>query len=128
MELYLIFPLTNEESTISLGPRHHGHRRLVLLLLLAGIAWLVCGRWCCRSRTASAPPNDSPRPPDPNGCRCAARDDMARLAVSFNDGRALSRQITSSREFGNLHRRRFTSDVSHERAHPWLTTVRMAPT
>ena len=52
-------------------------------------------------------------------------DDMARLAVSFNDmAESLSRQITQLEEFGNLQRR-FTSDVSHELRTP-LTTVRMA--
>ncbi|WP_264020255.1 sensor histidine kinase, partial [Mycobacterium kubicae] len=52
-------------------------------------------------------------------------DDMARLAVSFNDmAESLSREITQLEEFGNLQRR-FTSDVSHELRTP-LTTVRMA--
>jgi two-component system sensor histidine kinase MtrB len=52
-------------------------------------------------------------------------DDMARLALSFNDmAESLSRQITQLEEFGNLQRR-FTSDVSHELRTP-LTTVRMA--
>ena len=52
-------------------------------------------------------------------------DDMARLAVSFNDmAESLSRQIAQLEEFGNLQRR-FTSDVSHELRTP-LTTVRMA--
>ena len=52
-------------------------------------------------------------------------DDMARLAVSFNDmAESLHRQITQLEEFGNLQRR-FTSDVSHELRTP-LTTVRMA--
>jgi two-component system sensor histidine kinase MtrB len=52
-------------------------------------------------------------------------DDMARLAVSFNDmAESLQRQITNLEEFGNLQRR-FTSDVSHELRTP-LTTVRMA--
>jgi two-component system sensor histidine kinase MtrB len=52
-------------------------------------------------------------------------DDMARLAVSFNDmAESLQRQITQLEEFGNLQRR-FTSDVSHELRTP-LTTVRMA--
>src|SRR6202007_1972550 len=52
-------------------------------------------------------------------------DDMARLAVSFNDmAESLSRQITQLEEFGNLQRR-FTSDVSHELRTP-LATVRMA--
>ena len=52
-------------------------------------------------------------------------DDMARLAVSFNEmAESLWRQITQLEEFGNLQRR-FTSDVSHELRTP-LTTVRMA--
>ena len=52
-------------------------------------------------------------------------DDIARLAVSFNDmAESLHRQITQLEEFGNLQRR-FTSDVSHELRTP-LTTVRMA--
>lgn len=52
-------------------------------------------------------------------------DDMARLAVSFNDmAESLQRQINNLEEFGNLQRR-FTSDVSHELRTP-LTTVRMA--
>jgi len=52
-------------------------------------------------------------------------DDMARLAVSFNDmAESLQRQINTLEEFGNLQRR-FTSDVSHELRTP-LTTVRMA--
>ena len=45
-------------------------------------------------------------------------DDMARLAVSFNDmAESLSRQITQLGEFGNLQRR-FTSDVRHELQSP----------
>lgn len=52
-------------------------------------------------------------------------DDMARLAMSFNEmAESLSKQITQLEEFGNLQRR-FTSDVSHELRTP-LTTVRMA--
>jgi signal transduction histidine kinase len=51
-------------------------------------------------------------------------DDMARLAVSFNDmAESLHRQITQLEEFGNLQRR-FTSDVSHELRTPLTTTAR----
>ena len=52
-------------------------------------------------------------------------DDVARLAVAFNDmAQSLSDQITRLEEFGDLQKR-FTSDVSHELRTP-LTTVRMA--
>ena len=52
-------------------------------------------------------------------------DEMAVLAMSFNDmADALSKQISNLEEYGSLQRQ-FTSDVSHELRTP-LTTVRMA--
>ena len=52
-------------------------------------------------------------------------DDIARLAMSFNEmAESLSKQITQLEEFGNLQRQ-FTSDVSHELRTP-LTTIRLA--
>src|SRR5699024_2987603 len=52
-------------------------------------------------------------------------DDLATLAVSYNEMAAsIQRQIHQLEEFGRLQRR-FTSDVSHELRTP-LTTVRMA--
>ncbi|MEO6795274.1 MAG: MtrAB system histidine kinase MtrB, partial [Mycobacterium sp.] len=98
---------------------------LVLLVLLAGIALLVSRQVVLPVRSASriaerfAEGHLSERMP------VRGEDDMARLAVSFNDmAESLSRQITQLEEFGNLQRR-FTSDVSHELRTP-LTTVRMA--
>jgi two-component system sensor histidine kinase MtrB len=97
----------------------------VLLVLLAGIALLVSRQVVVPVRSASriaerfAEGHLSERMP------VRGEDDMARLAVSFNDmAESLSRQITQLEEFGNLQRR-FTSDVSHELRTP-LTTVRMA--
>ena len=98
---------------------------VVLLVLLAGIALLVSRQVVVPVRSASriaerfAEGHLSERMP------VRGEDDMARLAVSFNDmAESLSRQITQLEEFGNLQRR-FTSDVSHELRTP-LTTVRMA--
>jgi two-component system sensor histidine kinase MtrB len=52
-------------------------------------------------------------------------DDLAKLAVSYNEMAAsIQRQIRQLEDFGGLQRR-FTSDVSHELRTP-LTTVRMA--
>ncbi len=125
LELYLIFPLGTERSTISLVRGTIATGGLVLLVLLAGIALLVSRQVVLPVRSASriaerfAEGHLSERMP------VRGEDDMARLAVSFNDmAESLSRQITQLEEFGNLQRR-FTSDVSHELRTP-LTTVRMA--
>ncbi len=98
---------------------------LVLLVLLAGIALLVSRQVVLPVRSASriaerfAEGHLSERMP------VRGEDDMARLAVSFNDmAESLQRQITQLEEFGNLatpvHLRR-----QPRVAHP-LTTVRMA--
>jgi two-component system sensor histidine kinase MtrB len=125
LELYLIFPLNNEENTITLVRGTMATGGLVLLVLLAGIALLVSRQVVLPVRSASriaerfAEGHLSERMP------VRGEDDMARLAVSFNDmAESLQRQITQLEEFGNLQRR-FTSDVSHELRTP-LTTVRMA--
>jgi len=125
MELYLIFPLTNEESTITLVRGTMATGGLVLLLLLAGIAWLVSRQVVLPVRTASRTAERFAEGHLTERMPVRGEDDMARLAVSFNDmAESLSRQITQLEEVGNLQRR-FTSDVSHELRTP-LTTVRMA--
>ncbi|KKE98316.1 HAMP domain-containing histidine kinase [Mycolicibacterium obuense] len=125
LELYLIFPLRNEQSTIALVRGTMATGGVVLLGLLAAIALLVARQIVLPVRSASriaerfAEGHLSERMP------VRGEDDMARLAVSFNDmAESLQRQITQLEEFGNLQRR-FTSDVSHELRTP-LTTVRMA--
>jgi two-component system sensor histidine kinase MtrB len=125
VELYLIFPLKNEQATVTLVRGTMATGGLVLMVLLAGIALLVSRQVVVPVRSASriaerfAEGHLSERMP------VRGEDDMARLAVSFNDmAESLSRQITQLEEFGNLQRQ-FTSDVSHELRTP-LTTVRMA--
>jgi len=125
LELYLVFPLSSEERTIALVRGTMATGGAVLLVLLAGIALLVSRQVVLPVRSASriaerfAEGHLSERMP------VRGEDDMARLALSFNDmAESLQRQITNLEEFGNLQRR-FTSDVSHELRTP-LTTVRMA--
>jgi two-component system sensor histidine kinase MtrB len=125
LELYLIFPLTNEESTISLVRGTMATGGLVLLVLLTGIAWVVSRQVVLPVRSASRIAERFAEGHLTERMPVRGEDDMARLAVSFNDmAESLSRQITQLEEFGNLQRR-FTSDVSHELRTP-LTTVRMA--
>ena len=125
LELYLIFPLTNEESTIALVRGTMATGGVVLLGLLAAIALLVARQIVLPVRSASRIAERFAEGHLTERMPVRGEDDMARLAVSFNDmAESLSRQITNLEEFGNLQRR-FTSDVSHELRTP-LTTVRMA--
>ena len=124
LELYLIFPLTAEENTITLVRGTIATGGLVLLLL-AGIALLVSRQVVLPVRSASRIAESFAEGDLSERMPVRGEDDMARLAVSFNDmAESLQRQINTLEEFGNLQRR-FTSDVSHELRTP-LTTVRMA--
>ncbi|CAM3929313.1 MtrAB system histidine kinase MtrB [Tsukamurella ocularis] len=125
LELYLVFPLTQEENTLSLmqGTLYTGGA--VLLILLAAVSLLVARQVVLPVRSAAriavrfAEGRLKERMP------VRGEDDIARLAMSFNDmAESLSKQIGQLEEFGNLQRQ-FTSDVSHELRTP-LTTVRMA--
>ncbi|GAB93439.1 MtrAB system histidine kinase MtrB, partial [Gordonia rhizosphera] len=125
LELYLVFPLTSEQNTVDLVRGTLVTGGVVLLGLLAAIAWLVSRQVVLPVRSASriavrfADGRLKERMP------VRGEDDMARLAMSFNDmAESLSKQITHLEEFGGLQRQ-FTSDVSHELRTP-LTTVRMA--
>lgn len=125
LELYLIFPLNNEESTIALVRGTMATGAVVLLFLLAVIALVVARQIVLPVRSASRIAERFAEGHLTERMPVRGEDDMARLAVSFNDmAESLHRQITSLEEFGNLQRR-FTSDVSHELRTP-LTTVRMA--
>ncbi|MBM7460118.1 MtrAB system histidine kinase MtrB [Rhodococcus coprophilus] len=125
LELYLVFPLGGEERTLALVRGTLLVGAGVLLVLLAAISMIVARQVVLPIRSASriavrfADGRLKERMP------VRGEDDMARLAMSFNEmAESLSRQITQLEEYGNLQKR-FTSDVSHELRTP-LTTVRMA--
>ncbi len=125
LELYLIYPLSSEESTIALVRGTMLTGGSVLLVLLAAIAVVVSRQVVQPVRSASRIAERFAEGHLTERMPVRGEDDMARLAMSFNDmAENLSRQITQLEEFGNLQRR-FTSDVSHELRTP-LTTVRMA--
>ncbi|MGK2883106.1 MAG: MtrAB system histidine kinase MtrB [Mycobacterium sp.] len=125
LELYLIFPLSSEARTVALVRGTMATGGVVLLLLLAGIALLVSRQVVLPVRSASRIAERFAEGHLAERMPVRGEDDMARLAVSFNDmAESLQRQIAQLEEFGNLQRR-FTSDVSHELRTP-LTTVRMA--
>nr|WP_024799864.1 MtrAB system histidine kinase MtrB [Nocardia sp. BMG51109] len=125
LEVYLIFPLTNEHRSRDLMSGTMLIGGVVLLVLLAAITALVTRQVVLPIRSAARIASRFADGRLKERMLVRGEDDMARLAMSFNEmAESLSNQITQLEEFGNLQRR-FTSDVSHELRTP-LTTVRMA--
>ncbi|MGN2636215.1 MtrAB system histidine kinase MtrB [Nocardia takedensis] len=125
LEMYLVFPLANEERSLALMRGTMMIGGLVLLVLLAAITALVTRQVVLPIRSAARIASRFADGRLKERMLVRGEDDMARLAQAFNEmAESLSNQITQLEEFGNLQRR-FTSDVSHELRTP-LTTVRMA--
>ena len=125
LELYLVFPLASEDKSLSLMRSTLLVGGVVLLVLLAAISMLVARQVVLPIRSASRIAERFADGKLRERMPVRGEDDMARLAMSFNDmAESLSKQIAQLEEFGNLQKR-FTSDVSHELRTP-LTTVRMA--
>jgi two-component system, OmpR family, sensor histidine kinase MtrB len=125
MQLYMLYPLTAEQSTIAVVQSTLLVGGLVLLLLLAGIANLVTRQVVRPVRSAAQAAERFAGGDLDERMVVVGEDDVARLAQSYNKmAESIERQIRQLEEFGGLQRR-FTSDVSHELRTP-LTTVRMA--
>jgi two-component system sensor histidine kinase MtrB len=125
MQLYMLFPLTAEQHTISVVQSTLIVGGLVLLLLLAGIANLVTRQVVRPVRSAAQAAGRFAGGELDQRMLVVGEDDVAKLAESYNlMAESIQRQIRQLEEFGTLQRR-FTSDVSHELRTP-LTTVRMA--
>lgn len=125
LQLYLLFPLTAEQNTINLVQNTLIVGGVVLLLLLAGIANLVTRQVVRPVRGAAQAAGRFADGDLDERLVVAGEDDLAKLAVSYNEmAESIQRQIRQLEELGTLQRR-FTSDVSHELRTP-LTTVRMA--
>jgi two-component system, OmpR family, sensor histidine kinase MtrB len=124
-DLFLIFPLTSEQSTVTVVQNTLLLGGAVLVVALSFIAAVVAYQAMGPVRRAAQVAG-----------RLAAGDlaermpvkgpvELTVLARSFNGmADALRAQIRQLEEFGRLQRR-FTSDVSHELRTP-VTTVRMA--
>ncbi|MBB4688554.1 MtrAB system histidine kinase MtrB [Amycolatopsis jiangsuensis] len=125
MQLYLLFPLTSEQTTVSTVQNTLLVGGLVLLILLAGITNLVVRQVVRPVRQAAAAAEQFAGGDLDQRLAVVGEDDVAKLSVSYNRMAAsIQHQIRQLEEFGGLQRR-FTSDVSHELRTP-LTTVRMA--
>ena len=123
--LYYLFPMDEQEQTLSLLARSLAVAALALLVLVASVAWLVTRQVVAPVRLARRIAERLAAGRLEERMHVAGEDDIARLGVSFNQMAAsLQKQIREFEELSWLQRR-FVSDVSHELRTP-LTTVRMA--
>lgn len=125
LQLYLLFPLTAEQNTVSTVQNTFLVGGFVLLLLVASIANLVTRQVVLPVRRAANAAGRFAEGDFDKRLPVTGKDDLSKLAVSYNEmAESIQQQIQQLEEFGQLQRR-FTSDVSHELRTP-LTTVRMA--
>ena len=123
--LYYLFPLTEDQDTLRLVTRALLTAAVLLLVLVAGLTWVVTRQVVTPVRLARRVAERLAAGQLQERLRVSGEDDLARLANSFNQmATSLQRQIRQLEELSRVQRR-FVSDVSHELRTP-LTTVRMA--
>jgi len=123
--LFLLFPMDQEQDTLDLVTRALFAAGGLLLVLVAGLTWVVTRQVVSPIRMARRTAERLAAGHLEERMWVRGDDDLARLATSFNQmASGLQRQIRQLEELSRLQRR-FTSDVSHELRTP-LTTVRMA--
>jgi two-component system sensor histidine kinase MtrB len=124
-QLYYLFPLGREVSTLRLVERTMLFAGAALVLLIAGIAAVVTRQVVRPVRQAAATAERLASGRLKERMRVRGEDDLATLAASFNRmADTVQQQISQLRELSRLQRR-FVSDVSHELRTP-ITTIRMA--
>lgn len=123
--LYYLYSLDEQGETLALVSRAMLVAGVPLLLLIAGLTWLVTRQVVTPIRMARRVAERLAAGQLQERMRVTGEDDLARLATSFNQMASnLQRQIRQLEELSRLQRR-FVSDVSHELRTP-ITTVRMA--
>jgi len=124
-EMYLVYSLTNQNTTLSLIKNSLFFTGLALLFLIGLITWLVVRQVVKPVREAARVANQFTNGDFSQRMKVDSTDELGTLATAFND-MALSLESQISR-LENLSRvqQRFVSDVSHELRTP-LTTLRMA--
>ncbi|GAA0396159.1 two-component sensor histidine kinase [Acrocarpospora corrugata] len=124
-EIYHLFPLQEEEETLSSVLQLLVIVGAGLVLLLAAIASLVTRQVVTPVRLARQAAERLASGRLEERLKVRGEDDLARLATSFNEMASnLALKIHQLEELSQVQRQ-FVSDVSHELRTP-LTTVRMA--
>jgi two-component system sensor histidine kinase MtrB len=124
-EVYYLFPLTQEQQTLTFVQRTLIGVCAALVLLLAAVAAVVTRQVVIPVRLAAGAAERLAAGRLGERMKVRGEDDLARLATSFNGMAAnLQEKIVQLEELSQVQRQ-FVSDVSHELRTP-LTTIRIA--
>lgn len=124
-EMYLLFPLTNQNKTLTLISRSILLVDLALVFLIGLITWLVARQVVRPVREAARIAEQFTTGDLSQRMQVTRKDEIATLGISFNEmADSIQQQITRLENLSRVQQR-FVSDVSHELRTP-LTTLRMA--
>jgi two-component system sensor histidine kinase MtrB len=124
-EMYVVFSLEQQTSTISLIQNSLLLTGFALIFLIGLITWLVVRQVVRPVREAASVAKQFTQGDFDLRLPITSKDELATLALSFNDMAASIEQQISRLENLSRVQQRFVSDVSHELRTP-LTTLRMA--
>ncbi len=124
-DLYVIYPMDQEQRTLSIISRSLLLGAAFLIVLVSGIAYIVTSTVVTPVRRAAAAAERLAAGHLNERMSARGHDDLALLGKSFNE--MADNLQTQIRQLEGLSRvqQRFVSDVSHELRTP-LTTIRMA--
>ena len=124
-EMYMLFSLANQNTTLDLISRLLLVTGLVLVFLIALIVWLVVRQVVRPVREAAAIATQFTSGDFRQRMKVVSQDEIATLGTAFNEmAESLEKQIARLENLSRVQQR-FVSDVSHELRTP-LTTLRMA--
>ncbi|MGI9197127.1 MAG: MtrAB system histidine kinase MtrB [Candidatus Nanopelagicales bacterium] len=124
-ELYYLFPLTEQSSTLDLVRSAVIGTGILLVLLLGAVALIVTRQVVAPVRSAARVAEQFSEGHLSERMQVRGEDDLARLATAFNEMAASLEDQIHRLENLSAVQQRFVSDVSHELRTP-LTTIRMA--
>ncbi|CAB5239614.1 unannotated protein [freshwater metagenome] len=124
-EIYLLFPLTNQNKTLDLITNSILFTGIALVLLISLITWLLARQVIRPVREAARIAGEFTAGDLDKRMQVNSKDEIAALGNSFNEmAQSIQEQISRLENLSRVQQR-FVSDVSHELRTP-LTTLRMA--
>ncbi|MGB3687422.1 MAG: MtrAB system histidine kinase MtrB [Ornithinimicrobium sp.] len=124
-DLILVYPMDREQAILDLVREWFVIGAVGLLVLVGALAWLATRLVTGPVGEAASVSQDLAKGQLDERMDVQGRDELARLAMSFNTmADSLQQQIVQLEQL-SLVQQRFVSDVSHELRTP-LTTIRMA--
>lgn len=124
-EMYMLFSLANQNTTLKLIQRYLFLTGIALILLIGLITWLVIRQVVRPVRHAALVATQFTAGNFSERLEVRSQDEIAMLGNAFNEmAESLEQQFARLQDLSRVQQR-FVSDVSHELRTP-LTTLRMA--